>query len=155
MAINVRTVSEGDIEALTELNQFVQKLHATAYPEYFKQIAFPSIVREFFAEKLAASMNAIGIAEEDGVPVGYVWFVVQNQPETPFTLPRRRMYVHHIAVAPDVRRRGAATALMRYVEQQAACQGIDEIALDAWCANRDARTFLGIPRIRYAERGAA
>ncbi len=141
MAVNVRAVSENDIAALTELNKFVQELHAAFYPGDFKQVTAPSTVREFFSAILAASMNAIAIAEADGVPVGYVWFAVQNQQETLFTLPRRRIYVHHISVAPDARRHGAAAALMRYVEQQAASEGIDEIALDAWSANLDARLF--------------
>ena len=71
----------------------------------------------------------IEIAQADRVPVGYVWFEVQARPETPFTPPRSRISVHHcIAVAPAPRRRGIATALMRYVEHRAASEGIDEIA---------------------------
>ncbi len=143
MVVKVRAVSEDDLDALTQLNNVVQGLHSVLYPEDFKQVTDPSAVRMFFAARLAASMNAIGIAEADGVPVGYVWFAVQNQPETPFTPPRRRMYVHHISVAPDARRRGIAAALMHYVEQQAASEAIDEIALDTWSANLDARHFFG------------
>jgi GNAT superfamily N-acetyltransferase len=54
------------------------------------------------------------IAEAHGVPIGYVWFEVQAQPETPFRPRRPRIYVHHISVAPEARRRGTATALLRY-----------------------------------------
>ena len=97
----------------------------------------------FFAARLASPTSVIGIAQADRVPVGYVWFEVQARPETPFTPPRSRISVHHIAVAPEARRRGIATALMRYVEHRAASEGIDEIALDTWAANLDAQHFFG------------
>ena len=64
---------------------------------------------------------------------------MQARPETAFNPFRARIYVHNISVAPDARRRGVATALMRYVERRAASEGINEIALDTWVANLDAR----------------
>src|SRR5262249_28659982 len=112
-------------------------------PGDFTQMVDPCAVRSFFEAQLADPKSAIGIAEADRAPVGYVWFEVQARPETPFTLPRHRIYVHHIAVAPEARRRGIATALMLYVEHQAASEAIDEIALDTWAANVDAQHFFG------------
>jgi ribosomal protein S18 acetylase RimI-like enzyme len=73
------------------------------------------------------------------VPIGYVWFEVQVRLETPFSPSRSRMYVHHISVAPEARRRGIVSALTRYVEQRAASEGINEIASDTWAANLDAQ----------------
>jgi ribosomal protein S18 acetylase RimI-like enzyme len=143
MSVKVRAASEADLDALVQLNQVVQNLHAVLYPGDFKQVADPSAVRTFFAARLAGSKSAIGIAEADRVPVGYVWFEVQVRPETPFTLPPPRIYVHHISVAPEARRRGIAAALMRYVEHRAASEGIHEIALDTWAANLDAQHFFG------------
>jgi len=92
---------------------------------------------------LAAPKSGIGIAEAYGVPIGYVWFEVQARPETPFRPPRPRIYVHHISVAPEVRRRGTATALLRYVGHRAASDSIGEIALDTWATNLDALQFFG------------
>jgi ribosomal protein S18 acetylase RimI-like enzyme len=143
MSVEVRAASEADFDALIQLNRVVQSLHAALYPGDFKSVPDPSAVREFFAARLAGSKSAIGIAEADHVPVGYVWFEVQVRPETPFTLPRHRIYVHHISVAPDARRRGIAAALMRHVEHRAASEGIHEIALDIWAANLDAQHFFG------------
>ncbi len=143
MSMEVRAASEADFDALVQLNQVVQSLHATLYPGDFKQVADPSAVRAFFASRLAAPKSGIGIAEADGAPIGYVCFEVQAQPETPFSPPRRRIYVHHISVAPDARRRGTPTALMRHVEHRAVSDHIDEIALDAWAMNLDALQFFG------------
>jgi ribosomal protein S18 acetylase RimI-like enzyme len=143
MSVEVRAASEADLEAVVQLNQMVQNLHSVLYPGDFKQVADRSAVRTFFAGRLVSPKSAIGIAEADRVPVGYVWFEVQERPETPFTPPRPRIYVHHISVAPEARRRGIATALMRYVEHRAASEGIHEIALDTWASNLDAQRFFG------------
>ena len=141
MPVEVRVASEADFAALIRLNQIVQNLHAELYPGDFKQEVDQSAVTTFFAARLADPKCAIAIAEADCMPVGYVWFEVQARPETPFTPPRPRIYVHHISVAPEARRRGIAAALMRYVEHRAASEGIDEIALDTWAANLDAQHF--------------
>ena len=143
MAVNVRTASVADLVLLIRLNQVVQNVHAVLYPEDFKEVADPSAVGTFFAERLVDPKCAIGIAEADDVPVGYVWFELQLRPETPFTPSRPRIYVHHVSVAPEARRRGIATALLHFVEQRAACENIREIALDTWAANLDAQHFFG------------
>jgi len=43
----------------------------------------------------------------------------------------------------EARRRGVATTLMSYVEQQAASKGIYEVVLDTWAENLEARRFFG------------
>jgi ribosomal protein S18 acetylase RimI-like enzyme len=143
MAVNVRNASVTDLGVIIWLNQVVQNLHAALYPEDFKEVADPSAVGVFFAGRLTDPNCALGIAEADGVPVGYVWFELQVRPETPFTPSRRRIYVHHVSVAPEARRRGIATALFHFVEQRAASENIREIALHAWAANLDAQHFFG------------
>lgn len=100
MSMEVRAASEADLGALVRLNQVVQSLHAALYPSDFKQAPDPSAVTAFFAARLADPKCAIGIAELDLAPVGYIWFETQPRPETPFTLARPRIYVHHVSVAP-------------------------------------------------------
>jgi ribosomal protein S18 acetylase RimI-like enzyme len=139
--MHVRAATETDLEALVDLNAIVQRVHAEFYPDDFKHIADPLAVAAFFKKTLAAPLSAIAIAEANDVAVGYVWLEIQARPETPFTKSLNRVYVHHIAVSPAARRQGAATALMRYVEEQAASNGFIEIALDTWAANRDALDF--------------
>ena len=72
------------------------------------------------------------LRKEGYAPVGYVWFEIQALPETPFDFPRARIYVHHISVTPEARRRGVATTLMRFVEKRAISEGIDDVILDTW-----------------------
>ncbi|MER8874838.1 hypothetical protein NKI04_34395 [Mesorhizobium sp. M0814] len=100
MSVEVQAASEEDLDVLIRLNLVVQDLHAALYLDDFKQATDPLSVRRFFAARLAGPKRKIGIARANHVPVGYVWFEVQARPETPFTLPRPRIYVHHISVAP-------------------------------------------------------
>jgi ribosomal protein S18 acetylase RimI-like enzyme len=133
----VRPASKADIDALVRLNDAVQSLHAELYPDQFKQRLDPAALRAFFA----AHLSAIALAELDGAPVGYVWREAQSRPETPFSPARPRLYVHHLAVTAQARRRGVGSALMGYVEQDAARQGLSEIALDVRTQNRVALAF--------------
>ena len=153
MTMEVRAASEADFDALVQPNQVVQRLHAALYPSDFKQEVDPCAVRAFFASRLAAPKNGIGIAEAYGVPIGYVWFEVQAQPETPFRPPRPRIYVHHISVAPEARRRGTATALLRYVEHRKVCAACGE----AFIPSRSDAVFCSLPcQLRaYRRRKAA
>jgi ribosomal protein S18 acetylase RimI-like enzyme len=143
MSLEVRAASEADLDVLVRLNRAVQTWHAAQYPDDFKPIVDPSAVKAFFAHRLDDPKSAIAIAEADRLPIGYVWSELQARPETPFNPSRPRIYIHHVAVLPDARRRGAGAALVNYVEQRASGAGIVEIALDTWAANLDAQSFFG------------
>ena len=57
-------------------------------PNFFKPDPDAEEVAAFFAKRLALPGNHMRIA--DG-PKGYVWFEVQERPEMPLTLARRRI----------------------------------------------------------------
>jgi ribosomal protein S18 acetylase RimI-like enzyme len=137
MAVLVRPASEADLDALVELNGFVQELHARLYPDDFKQTSDPVGVRAFFVARL----SAIAVAELESAIVGYVWYEAQSLPETAFSPAKPRLYVHHLSVEPSARRRGVGAALIGHVEQLAAMQGLPEVALGAWAANSVALRF--------------
>lgn len=137
MAVLVRPASEADLDAVVELNGFVQELHERLYPDDFKQAPDADGVRAFFVARL----SAIAVAESKNAIVGYVWYEAQSLPETSFSPAKPRLYVHHLSVAPSARRRGVGAALMRHVELLATAQGLPEIALGAWAANSVAMDF--------------
>jgi ribosomal protein S18 acetylase RimI-like enzyme len=137
MTIVVRLASDADLDTLVRLNQVVQAVHAELYPDDFMAIADAQEIKALLAPKLAN----VAIAEIAGTPVGYIWFDVQTRPASPFTPARRRLYVHHLAVAADARRRGVAAALMAHAEAYAEGEDLDEIALSHWAANTGAQQF--------------
>jgi len=89
----------------------------------------------------ALSENHIRLGDAGDGPTGYLWFEVQDRPETPLTLARKRFYIHHLSVQAGARRHGIASALLRHVEAEALSGGITNIALDTWAANESARGF--------------
>jgi ribosomal protein S18 acetylase RimI-like enzyme len=141
MTISVRVASVADIDAIVRLNRDVQQLHAELEPSFFKANFDREEVAAFFAAKLALSDNHIRLAEDGDEPNGYVWFEVQERPETPLTLARKRIHIHHLSVLARARRHGVASALLRQVETEALTSGVTSIALDVWAANGSARSF--------------
>jgi ribosomal protein S18 acetylase RimI-like enzyme len=141
MTISVRAASAADIDDVVRLNRDVQQLHAKLEPSFFKAHIDSGDVAAFFAAKLALPGNHILLADNGNGPSGYLWFELQDRPETPLTLARQRIYIHHLSVQMDARRQGIASALLRQVEAQARIADIATIALDAWAANEPARRF--------------
>lgn len=141
MTRSVRQAGSGDAELLARLNRPVQQLHARLYPYLFKPAPNEAEVAGFFASRLAAPSNAIGICEEGGRPLGYIWSEQQQRPETPFTRAAPRLYIHHISVIEEVRRQGVASVLLDWAIERARGYGIDALALDHWTANKDAHAF--------------
>ena len=137
MTIVVRVASDADLDTLVRLNQVVQTVHAELYPDDFMATADAQGVKNLLAPKLAN----LAIGEIAGAPVGYIWFDVQTRPASPFSPARRRLYVHHLSVAPDARRRGVAAALIAHAEAYAEGEDLDEIALSHWAANTGAQQF--------------
>ena len=141
MTISVRVASAADIDTIVRLNRDVQRLHAELEPSFFKANVDNEEIAAFFAAKLVLSENHIRLADGVDGPDGYVWFEVQARPETPLTLARKRIYIHHLTVQASARRRRIASALLRQVEAEALICGITSIVLDTWAANGAARSF--------------
>ena len=148
MTISVRVGSAADIDDIVRLNRDVQQLHAELEPSFFKSNCDDEEVAAFIAAKLALPEHHFRLADSGDGPDGYVWFEVQDRPETPLTLASKRIYIHHLSVQPGARRNGIASALLRHVEAEALIGGITNIALSTWAANGSARSF-------FAARGFA
>jgi GNAT superfamily N-acetyltransferase len=115
MTIVVRIAAEADLDTLVRLNQVVQSVHAELYPDDFRATADADGLKSLLGPRLAN----IAIAEVDGFPVGYAWLEEQTRPANPFSLQSRCLFVHHLSVLPDSRRRGVAAALMAHAEAHA------------------------------------
>jgi ribosomal protein S18 acetylase RimI-like enzyme len=137
MTIVVRIATDADLETLVRLNQVVQSVHAELYPDDFAAMVDADGLKALLGPRL----ENIAIAEIDDEPVGYVWCEVQSRPASPFSPAHRRLYVHHLSVLPDTRRRGVASTLMAHTEALAEGEELNEIALSHWAANTGAQTF--------------
>jgi ribosomal protein S18 acetylase RimI-like enzyme len=141
MTVTIRNAVDADLGALIRLNAQVQRLHAQVYPADFKSSTDEGEVREFFVSALRQTDHTILLAQVDGAAVGYAWFEIQDRPQTPFTWPRKRVFLHHICVDSGHRRLGIGSALITRVEERALAGGIGEFALDMWPINDTAQAF--------------
>ena len=137
MTICIRFATAADLDTLAQLNQFVQSVHAELYPDDFNTAVDAEGLKALLAPRLAN----VAIAELDCAPAGYIWFEMQTRPASPFSPARRRLYVHHLSVAPDARRRGVGDALMAHAEAYTESEELGEIALSHWAANTGAQNF--------------
>jgi ribosomal protein S18 acetylase RimI-like enzyme len=159
MAVAVRAAQESDLDSLVALDEVVRELHAALYPEDFARQADRDAVRARFAALLHETGHALIVAETDGAVaaqdggvVGYAWTELQVRPPSPFYNRRDRIYVHHLAVAPQARRHGVAAALFRHIEQHAAAQGVGDVYLESWAANAASHAFFaaqGFTHLKY------
>jgi ribosomal protein S18 acetylase RimI-like enzyme len=141
MTVTVRNAIEGDLDALIRLNAQVQKLHAQVYPADFKSSTDEGEVRDFFVSVMRHTDHTILLAQIDGAAVGYAWFEIQDLPQTPFTWPKKRVFLHHICVDSGHRRLGVGSALISQVEERVRAGGIGEFGLDMWWLNDTAQAF--------------
>jgi GNAT superfamily N-acetyltransferase len=137
----VRRAGPQDAETLSRLNADVQAIHAAALPQRFKPPGPDTFPPAAAAALIAHPANLVFIADVDGHPAGYAYVEIVRRPETAMTHPIEMVYLHHISVQPAHRRRGVGARLLEAVRACAHEHAIDQIALDVWTFNEDARAF--------------
>jgi ribosomal protein S18 acetylase RimI-like enzyme len=129
MPLHIRAATNDDLALLAQLNEPVQSLHAALYPADFKGNVDAANVASFFERAAAKPESSIAIAEQDGLP------------ENAFKPPQSFVYIHHVSVAADARRRGVGSAMLAYAKEKARAAGAEEVRLDTWIANVEAQRF--------------
>jgi ribosomal protein S18 acetylase RimI-like enzyme len=141
MLLQIRRAQLSDIPEIVQLNGVVQNLHAQMSPDIFRADWEAAAFEEFWRKRLNEQADTVALAMLNGVPVGYIWFQVQDRPQDAFRLPQRRMYIHHIAVKDKVRRSGIGTQLLEHAEAEAQRLSISDIVLDVWASNSTSHAF--------------
>ena len=137
----VRIATTDDAASIVVLNAYVQSIHAMAHPWRYKMPGASTMTLADAEKLLASSSRFTFMADVDGGAVGYVNGEIQHHGETPYLRAHDMLYVHHIVVAPDVRKRGIGAQLMDAAKQHGASQGVTLMALTVWSFNEPARLF--------------
>jgi len=138
MSVTIRAAIPGDGNRLAVLNRFVQDLHVTHRPDYFKPSRLDE-VEEWFRQHISSATSAVWIAEENGQAVGYAMAKVMERPENAYCYAVRWCEIDQIVVDPAFQRRGIAAALIRTVVDFAKQNGIDQLELTTWSFNEVAQ----------------
>jgi GNAT superfamily N-acetyltransferase len=141
MTTTVRQATLIDAELISALNADVQAVHASALPGRFKPPGPDSFPTAEAAALLANSDNIVFLADVDRAAAGYAYAEVVRRAETSLTYAYEAVYLHHISVRPEYRRRGVGSALLSAVRDSGYGLGIKLLTLDVWSFNEDARAF--------------
>jgi ribosomal protein S18 acetylase RimI-like enzyme len=141
MLIQISPATISDIDDLTRLNRIVQDAHVQMHADIFRADWDVASVKEFWRVRLQDEASAVAIAMHKAIPVGYIWFEIQERITNQFTHGKRRIQIHHVSVDEEWRRHGIGSALFEYVEEQAKRLGIVDVTLDTWHANASAQAF--------------
>jgi GNAT superfamily N-acetyltransferase len=141
MKIEIRSAVMADALLIATLNADVQGVHARGVPDMFKApLIDANIVREFEAD-IADATHFFFVAEVDGLPVGYLFAVLQRRSESSRHYKTDMIYVNHLSVKPENRRQGVGRALLDAAKDFGRRRSINRMALDVWRFNEDARRF--------------
>jgi ribosomal protein S18 acetylase RimI-like enzyme len=138
--VRIRNATADDLEAILTLNAFVQRQHAEAMPQLFKQPTDSKQLVEAVRDILKAPESLVLMAE-DAEPVGYLYAEFQNRPASWVRLELQSLFVHHLVVAPKFRRCGVGTLLLSRAMDVARDNRISRIELDVWAFNSEAKQF--------------
>jgi diamine N-acetyltransferase len=121
--MHFRNATVTDLDAIIALSAFVQRQHADALPELFEAPNESQQTKDAFRDFLADSASLMLLAEERR-PVGYLWAQFQNRPDGWVRFGLRLLYIQHMAVVPQFRRRGVGRLLLPRAMEIARREGV-------------------------------
>ena len=141
MSATIRNAIVGDEGLLARLNALVQDVHLEKRPADFKATDI-SALAAWYRSLLEASTARAWIAEQEGVPIGYILAVVYRRTDNPFSPARQWWEIDQIAVGPKFRRQGVGRALMLKAISEAKRFGITKIEATSWAFNQETHALL-------------
>ena len=141
MMIEIRRAAMQDAQILSALNLHVQKIHADAYPQLFKQPASPTFAVPFMQRQLIDPSNLFYIASLEGVDIGYLFARTVERPENLLMFAWKFIYIEHISISPQYQRKGYGQRLLEEIVYFAKEEGVKTIVSDIWIFNRQSQNF--------------
>ena len=137
-----------DYEALAKLNETVQSLHQKMYPNEFKQFDFNS-AKKSFKRILSEPYTYAFIAQNDAEPMGYILCQIEHRKENEFQWAKTVLYIDQLSVEAHYRNQGVASQLLAQVTKLAKEFNVNEIQLDHWNKNEEAKAFFNAKGFEY------
>ena len=136
----IQNAAVEDIPALLDLLRQVGQVHHRGRPDLFRPDAqkYDEIALEAL---LRRPDRPIFVAREGASVLGYAFCVHKETAGDPVLTDRRTLYIDDLCVDAAHRRRGVGTALLAHVRAYARERGFDDVTLNVWAFNEDARAF--------------
>ncbi len=136
----IRFAREEDLERVNVLRRQVNDLHVAGKPEVFKP-GFGDELRDYVYTIFQDPEQKIVVAAENGMICGFAVLHHINRPENPYMYERDFLDIDEFCVDETCRRRGVASAMIRFIVDYAKEQEYHRIELNMWEFNRDALAF--------------
>ena len=140
MSIVVRPARREELEAVNELRRMVNDVHVQGRPDIFRP-GFNEALQRHVYDEFNDENTDILVALAGGEICGFATVQYICRPESPYCLARDFYRVEEFGVAPAHRRKGVATALVKYMKADAKARGFARIELDVWAFNEGALAF--------------
>ncbi|WP_157683204.1 GNAT family N-acetyltransferase [Microlunatus soli] len=135
MSVRIRSATNDDLDAIAELARESVGWHADRWPD-IKQPPDAAGMRAAYADLPTGDGYYCAVAEQDGVPVGFLTGNVSPAPEGGIERHHGPVgYVADVAVTAAARRSGIATLLMNDFERWARSAGAATITLSMHAGN--------------------
>ena len=138
--VEIRFAREEDLARVNELRKQVNDLHVAGKPEIFKP-GFSDELRDHLFTIRDDPRQEIAVAELDGEVCGFAILNHIVRPENPFMVERDYLDIDEFCVDESCRRRGIASAMVRFILAYAREKGFHRVELNMWEFNRDALAF--------------
>lgn len=140
--MNTRRATDQDAQLLGSLIVHIQKMHADAVPDIFKQPDDPQAFVADFQERILPDEDGhTFIVEDNGTALGYIYTRVIRRPENAYTYAMNFVLIDQIAVLPEHHGKGAGRLLIEAAFDLARREGIDRVTLGTWAFNKPAHGF--------------
>ena len=136
----VRRAEVKDIDFINKLLSQVLEIHAKLRPDLFI-----SGTRKYTTEELTQiikdDQTPIFVAEEDGTLYGYCFCMIEETKNSNNLHDMKTLYIDDLCVDENARGKHVGRTLYKYVVDYARSIGCQNITLNVWEGNHNARTF--------------
>lgn len=138
--ILVRSALREELARVNEIRRFVNDVHVQGRPDIFRPGFAPELGQHVYDCFEKENWNVL-VAVLDGEICGFATVEYLDKPESPYSRARKMYHVEEFGVDPAYHRRGAASALVDYMRQDARERGFEKLELDMWEFNTGALAF--------------
>ena len=138
--LTIRRARPEDFLKVDELKAVLLQDHAQHRPDLLQSEGSGYSLEEY-REFLAEEDNIALLAEVDGEIAGLCFTIRKDEPEGPVFKARRAYRVEDLAVFPQYRRQGVASALLEETRRITEVLGADYLKLQVWEFNEGARAL--------------
>lgn len=136
----IRYAKREELESVNKLREQVNEIHVNGRPDIFRADGWPLIEPNIYT-RFDEDSSGVIVADIDDEIVGFAVVQYILRPETSFAKARRFYHIEEFGVDENHRRKGIATALIKFAKEDAKKRGFERIELNMWEFNEGALAF--------------